>query len=100
MQICHTYERLQSFEWDPAKQDVNIAKHGISFQDAQQAFLDPKRVIAVNDKHSATEARFYYIGRVNDGILTVRFTWRGGRIRIIGAAYWREGRKLYEDQKH
>ena len=93
-------ERLESFEWDPAKQDANIAKHGISFQDAQQAFLDPKRIIAVNDKHSASEARFYCIGRVYDGILTVRFTWRGGRIRIIGAGFWREGRKLYDDQKH
>ena len=70
------------------------------FQDAQLAFLDPRRIIAVNDKHSATEARYYCIGRVNAGILTVRFTWCEKRIRIIGAGFWREGRKLYDDQEH
>ena len=78
----------------------NIAKHGVSFHDAQLAFLDPKRIIAVNDKHSAAETRYFCIGRVTDGILTVRFTWREKHIRIIGAGFWREGRKLYEDQNH
>ena len=35
-----------SFEWDHRKNEVNIVKHGVSFFAAQQAFLDPKRVIA------------------------------------------------------
>ena len=83
-------ELVESFEWDPVKQDANIAKHGVGFHDAQLAFLDPKR--------NAAEARYFCIGRVRDGILTVRFTWREKRIRIIGAGFWREGRKLYEDQ--
>jgi hypothetical protein len=43
-----------------------------------------------------TEPRFYCFGRVTDGILTVRFTYRGNLIRIIGAGYWRRGKKLYE----
>ena len=30
------------------------------------------------------------------GILTVRFTYRNQRIRIIGAGYWRRGKKIYE----
>jgi len=29
--------------------------------------------------------------------MTVRFTWRDGRIRIIGAGYWRKGRKVYDE---
>ena len=36
------------------------------------------------------------MGKVADGILTVRFTWRGGTIRIIGAGYWRKGKHIYE----
>jgi hypothetical protein len=32
--------------------------------------------------------------------MTVRFTWRAGRIRIIGAGYWRKGKKIYEQQNH
>jgi uncharacterized protein len=35
-----------SFEWDPAKDLANQAKHGISFSEAQYAFDDPRRVIA------------------------------------------------------
>lgn len=87
-----------SFEWDPEKDAGNQRKHGVSFVEAQAAFLDSRRVIARDLAHSKTEPRFYCIGRVSDGVLTVRFTYRGGIIRIIGAGYWRRGKKLYEAQ--
>ncbi|MBW2108807.1 MAG: BrnT family toxin [Deltaproteobacteria bacterium] len=45
---------------------------------------------------SADEKRYYCLGKVSDGILTVRFTYRTHRIRIIGAGYWRKGKKIYE----
>ncbi len=35
-----------SFEWDPAKDLANLAKHGVSFATTQLAFADPRRVIA------------------------------------------------------
>ena len=73
-------------------------KHGISFLAAQKAFLDPHRVIAEDITHSTEENRYYCMGRVGEGILTVRFTYRGNVIRIYGAGYWRKGRKIYEDQ--
>jgi len=38
------------------------------------------------------------IGRTECGILTIRFTYRGETIRIIGAGYWRKGRKTYEKE--
>ena len=63
-----------------------------------EAFLDPYRVIAEDMAHSSEEDRYYCIGRVDDGIMTVRFTYRGSVIRIYGAGYWRKGRKIYEDQ--
>ena len=85
-----------SFEWDPAKDLLNQGKHGVSFQAAQHAFADPKRVIAMDDSHSFGEQRYYCMGKVGGGILTVRFTWRDGVIRIIGAGYWRKGKKVYE----
>ena len=40
------------------------------------------------------EERFYCIGRVGEGIMTVRFKYRGNIIRIYGAGYWRKGRKV------
>jgi len=85
-----------SFEWDPDKDAENRSKHGVSFAEAQTAFLDPGRVIARDLSHSQAEDRYYCFGRVGDGILTVRFTYRGHVIRIIGAGYWRRGKKIYE----
>lgn len=87
-----------SFEWDPAKDLANQVKHGVPFADAQWAFLDPRRVVARDASHSDVEPRFYCMGLVEGRVVTVRFTYRGGVIRIIGAGYWRAGKKLYEDQ--
>ena len=86
------------FEWDHTKNAENIRKHGVSFELAQHAFTDPRRVIAEDLGHSHDEKRYYCFGRVALGILTVRFTYRDGVIRLIGAGYWRQGRKIYERQ--
>ena len=85
-------------EWDEKKDKANQAKHNVSFSLAQYAFLDPNRVIVEDVNHSTEEERFYCIGRVGNGIITVRFTYRGSVIRIYGAGYWRKGRKIYEGQ--
>lgn len=85
-----------SFEWDPAKDTENVAKHGVPFALAQYAFADPKRVIAEDTAHSVGESRYYCFGNVGAGILTVRFTYRAGVIRIFGAGYWRKGKAIYE----
>ena len=84
------------FEWDFNKEKLNIKKHKVSFIFAQHAFLDPNRIIARDLEHSETEKRYFCIGRVNDGIVTVRFAYRGDVIRIIGAGYWRKGKVAYE----
>lgn len=76
------------FEWDEGKNRENQNKHGVSFETAQHAFSDAKRVIAEDLEHSHKEKRFYCFGRLEDGILTVRFTYRENRIRIFGAGYW------------
>ena len=41
-----------SFEWDEKKNHVNMKKHGVSFFEAQHAFLDKNRVIAEDLEHS------------------------------------------------
>jgi hypothetical protein len=93
------YNELE-FEWDPVKDAENRRKHGVSFRETEEAFYDPRRIIAIDHTHSTpTERRYYCFGRAAKGVMTVRFTWRGRRIRIIGAGYWREGRKAYETQR-
>ena len=84
------------FEWDPGKDRENQEKHGVAFSLAQFAFADPKRVIAEDLSHSSSERRYYCLGRVGDGVLTVRFTYRSEGIRIFGAGFWRKGKRIYE----
>jgi uncharacterized DUF497 family protein len=87
-----------SFDWDPAKDRQNQQKHGVAFSAAQYAFADPKRLILIDEEHSISENRYFCIGRVGESIMTLRFTYRDNVIRIIGAGYWRKGKKLYEEQ--
>lgn len=86
-------------EWDDSKNAENITKHGLSFYEAQDAFFDKDRVTLQDTKHSSLEKRYFCIGKTAaGGIATVRFTLRNGRVRIIGAGYWRKGKKIYEQQ--
>ena len=64
------------FEWDEIKNVSNKEKHGVSFYEAQHAFLDPDRVIAEDVAHSEEEQRYYCFGlnQQKNGVLTVRFT--------------------------
>ena len=84
------------FEWDPDKDVENFSKHGVWFLDAQHAFDDDRRVIAEDRSHSTDEPRYFCFGRVAQGVMTVRYTWRSGVIRIIGAGFWRKGKTIYE----
>lgn len=87
-----------NFEWDLEKAKINLAKHGVDFFDTVEAFLDPDRIIAIDEAHSESEERYFCIGKVSSKIMTVRFTYRKNKIRIIGAGYWRKGRKFYEEE--
>lgn len=89
-------KKRSDFEWDSSKDKLNQEKHGVSFALAQLAFLDHNRIILEDLEHSYSEKRYYCLGKVSDGIMTVRFTYRKSKIRIIGAGYWRKGKKIYE----
>ena len=84
------------FGWDENKNLENIEKHGLSFFTAQKAFFDERRIILADTSHSESEKRYFCLGGTGEGIATVRFTMRGGTIRILGAGYWRKGKRIYE----
>jgi uncharacterized DUF497 family protein len=86
------------FAWDAKKDQENQEKHGVAFGLAQFAFADPNRVIAGDLSHSSSENRHFCFGLVEDGVLTVRFVYRDGVIRIFGAGYWRKGKQIYEQE--
>ncbi|MBE5910645.1 BrnT family toxin [Pseudobutyrivibrio sp.] len=72
------------FEWDDEKEKINIRKHGISFSTAAFVFNDPNRLEYFDVNHSDFEDRYATIGMVGK-VLTVIYTIRGERYRIISA---------------
>ena len=88
----------ESFEWDTVKDIENQLKHGVSFKDAQYAFKDPNRIFVIDENHSDVEIRYFCFGKVFDNVMTVRFTIRKSVFRIIGAGFWRKGKKIYEEK--
>ncbi len=74
------------FEWDPAKDDSNSAKHGVRFEEASTVFADPLSVTIGDPDHSEAEFRFVTIGiSVQNRLIVVIHTDRGDAIRLISA---------------
>lgn len=69
------------FEWDPAKSASNAKKHGISFDEARELFLDPE-YIEVRLAYPR-EPRWVVIGVMRGKHWTAIITHRGNRIRLI-----------------
>ena len=57
------------FEWDDAKAQSNLAKHGVDFMDAMSVFLDRLAMTRFDDEHSDDENRWVSVGRAANGQL-------------------------------
>lgn len=51
-----------SFEWDPVKEETNIRKHDVSFEEASSVFDDPIFITVLDEEHSSDEERYITIG--------------------------------------
>lgn len=51
------------FEWDPGKARENLAKHGVSFEEAGTVFHDDNALFIEDPDHPHGEARFILLGR-------------------------------------
>lgn len=89
------------FEWDEDKASRNLAKHGVSFEEASTIFSDPLELTIPDPLHSEDEDRFVSLGESSkQHLLVVVFTERGDRIRIISARKATRGeRTKYEEGK-
>jgi hypothetical protein len=91
------------FEWHPPKAASNLAKHGVSFAEAQEAFDDDYGVVFRDERNSTGEIRYRLIGGSQLRLLVVSYTTRADElgqevIRLISAREaedW-EKRKYYE----
>jgi len=88
------------FEWDAAKAESNLAKHGVSFPEAATVFGDPLAMTYFDPDHSDDEDRFITFGVSSQGnVLVVSHTDREDKTRIISARRaTRKEKKSYEEE--
>lgn len=87
------------FEWDSRKAEINLGKHGVSFDEAASIFLDSLALSGPDPDHSTGESRYitFGISRLRR-LLSVSHTYRPGAIRIIMARRMTRGeRRTYEE---
>ena len=86
------------FEWDKGNL-TKVQRHGVSKTEVEQAYLDKKKNLLFDEKHSFSEKRYILIGRNKKKrwIYTV-MTLRGDKVRVFSARYMHEKEvKLYEE---
>jgi uncharacterized DUF497 family protein len=84
------------FEYDEDKRAANIERHGIDFLRAALLFDGRPVVTRASPRHG--EDRYMTTGRIDERAITVVWTWREGRIRLISARRARHGEeKAYRD---
>jgi uncharacterized DUF497 family protein len=73
------------YEWDNNKNRQNQAKHGVDFYDAARVFMDFDRIEKLDNRKDYQEKRYITIGMVFEVLLTVVYTLRGNKHRLISA---------------
>ena len=90
------------FDWDDGNSSKSLDKHGVSQQEAEQVFVDPRVLVLVDEKHSGKEQRFHAYGMTPLGRwLQVSFTLRQNEmlIRVISSRNMsRKERARYEQE--
>lgn len=88
------------FEWDPAKAESNLRKHGVTFSEVATVFDHPLSTTVYDPDHSVEEDRLITVGTSSNArLLLVAHTERGNAIRIISArTLTRAERKAYADR--
>ncbi len=89
-----------NFEWDKNKENSNIEKHRVDFNQAKEVFHDTDKIGIPDERKDYNEERILVIGKSMNLILSVIYTMRGVVVRIISArSASRKERKLYNDSK-
>jgi len=85
------------FEWDEKKNQSNIKKHNLSFDEATAIFENPV-VTIIDERFDYGEVRKVSYGKLRSaGIFTVIYTVRDNKYRIISARKSKQKeRKIYD----
>ena len=87
---------MLDFDWNEAKAQANLQKHGIAFPYAIRIFFG---YVVEWDSPRAGEQRHVALGRANGQVLAVVYAWRNGTRWIISARpAKRRERRIYEQR--
>jgi uncharacterized DUF497 family protein len=87
--------------WDKAKNRANIAKHGVSFEEAAELFTSGVDYLDIFDEaHSEDEERFLAIGPIRRGLVLVVWTERDEHVTRIISARWASPRECRLFSRH
>ena len=78
---------ISGFQWDAKKNQTNLKKHGIDFDDAVEVFSRP-HILLRSDRNK--EERWIAVGEAEGRAIAVIFTWRDDEVRIISARHARK----------
>jgi len=93
--LRYSFYTMGLFEFDLAKSDANLVKHGIDFVEAQALWGDP--MLLEIPARTADEPRFLVIGLIEGKHWSAVITYRGVNIRLISVRRARtEEVALYE----
>lgn len=89
-----------SFEWNKGNIDKNLKRHGVTNKEAEEVFENKPIFIFEDVKHSLVERRYMVWGKTdNDRRLTIFFTIRNNKVRIISARdMQKKERRVYEEK--
>jgi len=91
---------VTGFDWDAGNQTKSVEKHSVSCDEAEQVFLNSPLKVLSDPVHSKAEPRLHAFGKTDAGRhLTIAFTIRGNRLRVISARPMHKNeRKSYEKE--
>ena len=97
---CLNLENIIGFDWDEGNLYKNEKKHNVIWQEIEEIFFNKGLLILEDIKHSKSECRCFAYGKTDKGKkLTVVFTIRSNKIRVISARNMSKKERLNYEKK-
>ena len=92
------FDSLSGFQWDAGNLKKNAEKHGVEYQECEEAFFNQPLIVQSDKAHSNVEPRYFALGKTSQGRrLFIAFTTRGDKLRVISARdQHKKERTIYE----
>lgn len=87
------------FEWDKGNIEKNWLKHGVSYKEIEEVFLNKPLLLSEDIKHSKNEERYQALGKTNnERLIFLSLTTRNNKVRVISARDMsKKEEKIYEN---